>query len=413
MGHKLTIGLSLSLSGRYAAMGTQAHAALQLFAADCNAAGGLEVGGERRPLEIRCLDDGGSPTRCAAQYRALCFEERVDLIFGPYGSDLARAAAPITEAAGMVMVNHGAADDGLYQGNHRLLVCVPSPASEYFAPLAVLVGGLKLWRKRVATFGSKSPFGRAVISGFEQACRSRPISRQRVRLRVSHEFDPSAPNDLMDQLIRLVRSRVNVVVSAGSFEQDVALVDGVIRANLNVPVLACVAAGVAEFRAQLGEKAEGIVGPSQWEESAEIPAEIGPSAADFARRMRAEGIAQCDYPAAQIYAAGLLAAAALKDCGSLEQERLRAAFAGLRTSTLLGDFAIDPASGRQIGHQSLLVQWHRGQKVIIHPDAHAESGEIEFPAGWKLVLASLSSLYFRLNRKDEHDGTEDDDPGDD
>jgi len=54
------------------------------------------------------------------------------------------------------------------------------------------------------------------------------------------------------------------------------------------------------------------------------------------------------------------------------------------------------------------------EEVAKRPDVLViESGEIEFPAGWKLVLASLSSLYFRLNRKDEHNGTEDDDPGDD
>ena len=96
--------------------------------------------------------------------------------------------------------------------------------------------------------------------------------------------------------------------------------------------------------------------------------------------MRAAGGA-CDYPAAQIYAAGLLSAAALGACGRLEQESLRAAFSDLRTTTLFGDFAIDRVTGRQIGHKVLLVQWHGAQKVVIHPDAHADPGALEFPAG--------------------------------
>lgn len=413
MGGKITVGLSLSLTGRYAAMGSQAHAALQQFATDSNTAGGIEFGGQRHRIEVRCLDDGGSPARCAEQYRVLCFEDRADLIFGPYGSDLARAAAPIVETAGRVMVNHGGADDSLYQNRYRLLIGIPSCASEYFAPMAELIGGLKLWRKRVATFHSSGRFGRAAVAGFEEACRTRTISRRGVRLRFSHQFEPSAPDDLIGQLVRLLRARVNVVVSAGSFEQDLALVDGVIRANLNVPVLACVAAGVGEFRARMGEKAEGIVGPSQWEEGAQLTAEIGPGPVDFARRMKAAGVAQCDYPAAQLYAAAVLTAAALRECASLDQEHLRAAFAGLKTSTLFGDFAIDPVSGRQIGHRSLLVQWHHGQKVIIHPDAHADSGTIEFPSGLKLLLASLGSLHLRINRKEEEGGEEDGDPVDD
>ncbi len=41
----LVFPFSLSLSGRYAEMGRQAAAALNLFAADQNAGGGIELGG--------------------------------------------------------------------------------------------------------------------------------------------------------------------------------------------------------------------------------------------------------------------------------------------------------------------------------------------------------------------------------
>jgi branched-chain amino acid transport system substrate-binding protein len=150
------------------------------------------------------------------------------------------------------------------------------------------------------------------------------------------------------------------------------------------------------------------VGPSQWEEGAGFTPELGPPPRQFAARVRA-ACGFCDYPAAQIYAAGLLSAAALAACGSVGQENLRAAFSDLRTTTLFGDFAIDRVTGRQIGHKVLLVQWHGGEKVVIHPDAHADPGALEFPSGWRLVLASLSNLYVNLrrNRSDEEDRTED------
>jgi branched-chain amino acid transport system substrate-binding protein len=168
----------------------------------------------------------------------------------------------------------------------------------------------------------------------------------------------------------------------------------------NIPVLGCVAAGVARFGADLADEAEGIVGPSQWEQDAEIIPQIGPSGRDFARRMRALGAPECDYPAAQAYAAGLVTLAALRATGSLDQAHLRSAFSGLRTTTLFGDFAIDPVSGRQVGHKMLLVQWHRGRKVLIDAEPDPNDGAIEFPSGWRLVLASMQ--YFRLSRRDRH-----------
>ena len=396
---KLTIGLTLSLSGRYSAMGRQAAAALEIFAADQNAAGGIQIGGERREVAIQCLDDRSSPKLCAELYRSLCYENRADLIFGPYSSELTRAAAPIAEQAGLVMVNHGGADDGLYRRKYRLIVGVLSPASDYFIGLVRLVSQLKFWRKRVATVTFETPFARSVIDGFERECERASMRRRGVRLKVRQSATPTrgAGEVSIDLLMRLARSRITALVGAGSFADDVALISSIIRADLNIPVLACVAAGVQGFADTLGEHAEGIVGPSQWEESLGFAPELGPRPELFAARIRA-ACGACDYPAAQIYAAGLLTAAALRECGRLEQSKLREAFSDLRTNTLFGDFAIDRVSGRQIGHKVLLVQWHGGEKIVIHPDAHAEPGMLEFPAGWRLLLASLSSLYVNLRR---------------
>ncbi len=345
MAVKLTIGLTLSLSGRYAPMGRQAAAALAMFAADQNAAGGIQVGAERREVAILCLDDQSNPRLCAEIYRSLCFENRGDLIFGPYSSGLTRVAAPIAEQAGMVMVNHGGADDSLYRKKYRLIIGVLSPAGDYLAGLAQLVSQLKFWRKRVATVTFETPFARAVIDGFERACTERSMRRRGVRVTVRESAAPVAGEVSIDLLLRLARSRITALASAGSFADDVALVSGIVRADLNIPVLACVAAGVQGFADALGQHAEGIVGPSQWEAAVGFTPEIGPPPGQFAARIHA-ACGACDYPAAQIYAAGLLSAAALNACGALGPDSLRAAFSDRRPSTVCGDFAIDRVTGR-------------------------------------------------------------------
>ncbi len=92
------------------------------------------------------------------------------------------------------------------------------------------------------------------------------------------------------------------------------------ESQLNIPVLGCVAAGVEDFRNDLGEDAEGIVGPSQWEDQVRIRPELGPTPHEFIRSMRAAfPNAACDYPAAQAYAAGVLTKSAIETAGSLEQ----------------------------------------------------------------------------------------------
>jgi branched-chain amino acid transport system substrate-binding protein len=392
-------------------MGRQAEAALRLFVADANARGGISIAGRNCRIALECLDDRSDSVRAAEIYRWLCFERRADLIFGPYSSRLARVAAPIAEGAGMVMVNHGGASDELCEHNHRLIVSVLSPASDYLVPLARLLATLKFWRKRVAIVASRTPFARDVAGGFERACNERRARLRGVRVRL--KYSANGPDRAWERLLpALRRSRINALVGVGSFDEDVELMRVVTSRDLDISVLGCVAAGVADFGAALGEHAEGIVGPSGWEEEAEITPDLGPTPENFARRMRAAYPAlQIDYPAAQAYAAGLLAAAALEAAGAIDQRRLRAAFSDLRVRTLYGDFAIDRVTGRQIGHKILLVQWHRGRKVVIGPEALTEQGAIELPSGWRLILASFQQirLGYRGGLEDPRDG---DDEGD-
>ncbi len=414
MAAKIRIGLSLSLTGAYASMGRQAEAVLALFISDTNGSGGIRIGRESREVELHCRDDASNSQQCAEIYRSLCGENRVDLLLGPYSSELTRVAALIADEAGMLLVNHGGADDDIFSHRHRLLVGVLSPASDYFNGFVHLVAGLKMWRKRIAIVRSTGGFAEAVANGVERECHERYARRKGVRVRVKYvgRFDSeSTPETLFPAL---KRNRVNALLSAGSYEHDLAVMRAVTESPLNLPVLGCVAAGVKKFRIDLGEAAEGLVGPSQWEDQLQFRPEIGPTPRDFILRMRSHAPeVACDYPAAQAYAAGLVTKLAIETAQSIEAPKIREAFSDLRTTTFFGDFSIDRVTGRQVGHRVLLVQWHGGQKVVINPEAHVETGTLEFPTGWRLIVASFQK--FKLTRHEDdndYDGEQDDDDKD-
>jgi branched-chain amino acid transport system substrate-binding protein len=84
------IGLSLSLTGPTAAAGKQVLAGLEIWRDHTNAKGGL-LG---RPVELVYYDDQGGPANAPAIYAKLMNIDKVDLLIGPYSTNVIAAAMP-------------------------------------------------------------------------------------------------------------------------------------------------------------------------------------------------------------------------------------------------------------------------------------------------------------------------------
>jgi branched-chain amino acid transport system substrate-binding protein len=124
--------------------------------------------------------------------------------------------------------------------------------------------------------------------------------------------------------------------------------------------------------------AEGVIGPSQWEPGVRHDNIAGPDSAWFLSEYRARFQHLPDYPAVQAFAAGVVFMECFRVAGSLEDERLLAAARAIDLTTLFGRFRLDPTTGRQVGHQMLLVQWQDGQKRVLWPEEFAEA-ELRYP----------------------------------
>ncbi len=67
----------------------------KMWAAEVNAAGGINVAGKKLPVRIIEYDDGADNARVAANIEKLCTQDNVDFLFGPTGTTPLFAAAPI------------------------------------------------------------------------------------------------------------------------------------------------------------------------------------------------------------------------------------------------------------------------------------------------------------------------------
>ncbi|MBV9319620.1 MAG: ABC transporter substrate-binding protein, partial [Mycobacterium sp.] len=274
---------------------------------------------------------------------------RPDVVFGPYGSGPALAAAAASKG---VVWNYGGATARLARPAYPRVVNVQSPASRYLAAVLETLAAEGLGEgSKVVLMHVDTGFGREVAEGAAVAAR-----RLGFRWR-SVTFRPGQVRDVLAQV-----SAGRVLLSAGSFDDDVAIARWVSENHWDAVGL--VAAGVDELRHAIDDRVEGLYGPCQWfNDGTDDPAD-GPSSEWFGQCYRDANGAEPPYPAAAAFAAGVLWQRCVKEAGTVESLPVLAVSQRLDTTTLFGRFRVDRVTGVQAGHQIRVVQWRGGQRVV-------------------------------------------------
>jgi hypothetical protein len=316
----LRVGACLSLTGRFARFGTQAAAGLAAW---------RSLAGD---AELLIEDDGSDPARLAGAIRSMA--ARCDLLLGPYSTQLMRSAARALADGNRLIWNHGGAGDDVCAMLPGRMVSVLTPAGRYAEPfMRGLAASEPLLPLRIAA--GRGSFGRQVAAGAAATARA-------LGLPLAPEDEAPAAWDLL---------------SAGVFEDDVAAVARALAESPAPRMVCSVAAGVREFGRALASPA-GVFGIAQWFPGAGGSVEVGPGEADL---LGAVAGPAPDYPAVQAVAAAALAVHCARLAGETGPGALWQAAAALDTTTLFGRFRIDPETGVQVAHETVLVRW--GAKV--------------------------------------------------
>jgi branched-chain amino acid transport system substrate-binding protein len=260
MPETIRFGASISTSGRYALQGRQALAGLQAWARATNVEGGVRISqlGGTLPIALIHHDDASSSERAVAAAEKLIQVDRVHVLIGPYGSDLSRAVVGVAREHGRLLWNHGGASDDIHRPG-RGVVSIPTPVSLYFGGLFELFRGLDAHvENAVILYRRGSRFGRLATRGAQAAGR-------RAGFAVTALTYSYLPDDLPRLLARLRRHRPDLILSAGSFEDDCAIARESIATGVRTKAVAVTAAAMREFPQAFGTGAEGIFAPSQWE----------------------------------------------------------------------------------------------------------------------------------------------------
>jgi branched-chain amino acid transport system substrate-binding protein len=355
------IGAVVPLTGRYAALGGQVKTGYEIAVQHINAAGGVTVGGKKLPLELTILDDESDPTKTVARLETLATQGVVAYLGGA-GSDLHGAAASIADKNKIPYLGVAFAFNGIHQQGLRYLFS-PFPKSpdltkETFTFLDAMIPAAQRPRK-IALFLERTDWGKEMGSGWESLAK-----KHGYQIVASGEYAPGS-KDFSDLILKAKSASAEAVLALPSPPDGMSIVKQMKELDFNPKVnLFIRAADPPVWSQNLGKDGDYVLLSPGWHFAARYPkvAELNEAHQKLVNRP-ADPLVGPSYACLQILADAVARAK------SLDRDRIRAAVAATKMTTVIG-----PVRFRANGTGEVKVffqQWLKGKQELVWPKEFA------------------------------------------
>lgn len=298
--NKIILGQSAPFSGPAAQLGIQFHQGAKLWFDQVNAQGGASG----KTIELRKMDDGYEPERCAANTRKM-IEDEVTALFGYIGTPTSLAALPLAIKAQIPFI---APFTGAVALREPFSKHVFHLRASYNDETALIVKQLtNLGLKKIAVFYQNDAYGKAGLDGVNLALAGlglKPVAQATVE-RNSVDVDAAVKV--------LVAAAPDAVVQVSAYKSCAAFIRAARKAGYGGTFYNVSFVGTQALADELGKDGAGVV-VSQVVPSPYNPAR--PIAREFVEAVKkAGGEAQVNFSSMEGYLAAKLVTEGLKRAG--------------------------------------------------------------------------------------------------
>lgn len=354
LGPPLRIGVSLGLSGSYAAASAMTGNAYRLWERDVNLRGGI-LG---RKVEVVIRDDQSNPATARSIYEDFILRDKLDFVFGPYSSTNTAAIAALVNQHGYPTLAPGSASDELWKQGYTHLFSIKQTGSRYALGFLELLANAGI--KQIAIIHADDSFSQSLASGAVKWA-------VEYDLLVTYRTQVAKDSTSLDAAAEAARqSGAEALIMGGLFAEAVNMRRALRRIGWTPKAYyASVGPALDAYLTALGADAEGAITFSGWEPRDELGL---PGSREFAQAYQAVHGNMPGYHAAEAYATGQILEKAILKAGRVDRARVRDELARLDTNSVLGRYAVD-RTGTLTKRDSLLIQWQSGRREIIWPAA--------------------------------------------
>jgi branched-chain amino acid transport system substrate-binding protein len=331
----IRVGMTMALTGGVAPIGKQVLTALQIWRDDVNAKGGL-LG---RPVELVFYDDQSNPTNIPQLYTKLIEVDKVDLLIGPYATNMVAPAIPVLMQFKKTTIGilANAANSKLHYDQYfSMLPTGPEPQKSFAFGFFELAAAASPRPKTVAILAADAEFAQNAADGARQSIKE--IGGFEI---VSDRNYPPATTDF-SPVIRAIKALDPDIVFVAAYPPDSV---GIVRAANEIGLTPKMFGGtfigllVTPIKAQLGPLMNGIVNNEVFLPSPKFtfPGTLE-VLAKYQAIARAQGIDPMGWAFPPLgYAAGQVLAQAVEATKSLDHVTLANYMRSHPFSTVVGD----------------------------------------------------------------------------
>jgi branched-chain amino acid transport system substrate-binding protein len=369
-GEPIKIGAVIPLTGRYAALGSQVRPGYEIAVEDINAAGGVDVGGTKRRLELRSLDDESNPNNTVSRLESLHSADKVVAYLGGAGSDLHAAGAAIGDKN---KVPYLGIAFGLYEIHQRGLQYLFSPfpkSPDIARTVFELVNFIPQANRpaRFAIFHEKTDWGLEMSKYYTESAQ-----RAGYQIVLDEEYAPGT-KDFSDVILKAKSANADAILGMPNPPDGMTIVKQMKELDWNPKLIFLVRAPDAPtWGENLGKDGDYVIMMPGWHNAAKYP-----GVADLNAKYQAKVGRPADVLTGPSYALVQVLADALRRAGRTDGPALREALAKTDLKeTVIGAVKFNPDGTGAV--ETLLPQWQNGKTELIWPRSHA-SAEFLYPA---------------------------------
>ena len=321
---RIVLGQSAAFSGPAAQLGIQFNQGAKLFFDQLNAAGGVG----KRMVEIRTLDDGYEPDRCAENTRKLIADD-VFALFGYVGTPTSLAAVPLFNQAKVPFFAPFTGAESLRQPFNRLIFHV---RASYYDETALIVRQLvNLGVKKIAVFHQNDAYGKAGLDGVNKA-----LAEHKLPLAGAATVERNSV-DVAAAVEKLVAAKPDAVVQIAAYGASAAFVRAARKAGFGGTFYNVSFVGTQALADELGKDGAGVVVsqvvPSPYQPSRQITREFLDAIKKGGDKVQPNYSSMEGFLAARIFTEGLRQAAA---SGKISRDSFISGMEGLGTQVISG-----------------------------------------------------------------------------